>query len=153
MLETLPQVGDVIESPKFAYGYFETADRTIVTVDGETTEHLVGFTRSEEERVQIASKIGTAPSKTDVIDLGAYDPSRGTARFVVENARMQGGGFGHGPHDIYPDGWHVKARRLTEDGTYDPNGELIHFYMTGAFTCLIEAEDVRIVGRMQQQFV
>jgi hypothetical protein len=32
--------------------------------------------------------------------------------WIVEKTEMTGGGTGHGPHDIYPDAWHVTARRL-----------------------------------------
>lgn len=136
-------LGDIIRSEDFTFGYYDTAyddskylvpikDRIIV--DGKTKKHIVEF-----------RKPGTAwnkPVEYESIELGAYDPSRGEALFVVETACMQGGGIGHGPNDIYPDGWYIKARRLNENGSYNPNGELISFYQSGCFTCLIPQVDL-----------
>ena len=62
----------------------------------------------------------------------------GEANYVVEKAGMAGGGTGHGPGDIYPDGWQVTVRQLAEDGSYDPDGESTYFYQSGCFSNLIE---------------
>lgn len=126
-------VGDVITSEKFAYGKYDF-DRTKVTVDGKTKTYPVG--------------IG---NKT--IEYGAYDLTRAGAKFVVETAGMEGGGTGHGPNDVYGDGWHVRARRLQTNGEYDPNGEIIEFYTNGSFNCVIPPKDIRVVGKMQMWFV
>lgn len=152
MAKYLPSVGDVITSQKFVYGYYENEERKAVTIDGKTTERNVPCSISEDERVAIAAKTGEIPPKKRIMELGAHDPSRASAKFVVESAKMEGGGGGHGG-ETYPDGWHVRARRLNEDGTYNPNGEAIRFYMTSGFTCLVEPEHVQIVGEMQMQFV
>ena len=69
-------------------------------------------------------------------------------RYVVEHARSQGGGTGHGSHDIYPDGWHIRARKLNEDGSYNPTGVEIEFYQSGAFT--VVNEDVPVVGKLHR---
>ena len=74
-----------------------------------------------------------------------------TDRFVVERTASDGGGTGHGPHDVYPNGHHVWARQLRADGSYSSKGALGSFYQTGCFTSNIGA--VVIVGRMQQTFV
>ena len=84
-------------------------------------------------------------------NVDATDKTRGRARFVVEATEMTGGGTGHGPGDVYPDGWHVTARRLRDDGAYDPDGEVIRFYQTGCFNCMVEAPS--IVGKMAIRFV
>lgn len=72
-------------------------------------------------------------------------------KYVVEETKMCGGGTGHGPFDIYPDGWHVTARRLNNDGTYDPHGLTKKFYMSGCFTNMIT--EVEVVGKMKRTFV
>lgn len=65
------------------------------------------------------------------------DRSRDGANFVVVRTAMTGGGTGHGPGDIYPDGYEVTVKRLVGDGTYDPNGEELVFFQTGCFNCMI----------------
>jgi len=147
--EKLLNVGDVIISSKFAYGYYQDIDnKDLITVDGVTTERLIPSSVREEERVVVAAQTGKIPSKTRTIEYGAYDLNRATAKFVIERANMQGGSTGH---DAYSDGWHVEARRLNEDGSYNPDEEVIHFYMSGSFTYLIESEDIEIVGKMERQ--
>lgn len=146
-------MGDVISSPKFAYGYYEDREaQKPVAVDGKTIRHTVTYFVDEEERVAQSAKSGEILPKEIIEDQGAYDPSRATAKFVVEAANMQGGGSGNGPGDDYPDGWHVRARRLNEDGSYNPKGEAIHFYMSGFFLGMVEPKDVQIVGKMQMRF-
>jgi hypothetical protein len=61
---------------------------------------------------------------------------------VVEAANTEGGGSGMRPGDSYPDGWHIVARRLEPNGEYNPSGEMISFYMTGHFECMVKPEDV-----------
>lgn len=72
-------------------------------------------------------------------------------KYVVEEARMDGGGTGHGSHDFYPDGWRVTSRQLDGD-TYNPANPTISFYMTGCFTHLVLPEDIQIVARMTRKF-
>ncbi len=153
MSNNLPNIGDIITSEKFAFGYYENEDKALITIDGTTTKRPVTSFVSEEERVATAAKSGKIPSKTKTVDLGAYDQGRAKAKFVVESANMQGGGTGHGPGDVYPDGWHVRARQLDDKGAYDPNGEVIQFYMSGCFTCMVDPNDVKVVGEMQMRFV
>jgi len=117
------EVGDVIKSRKFAFGDSDEED-------------------NEEEKIIFVD----GETKED------YDQSRGQAKFVVEEAQMEGGGTGMGPGDVYPDGWAVYARRLHDDGTYDPKGEVIMFYMSGCFNNMVYMEDIEIVGKMKRQF-
>jgi len=71
--------------------------------------------------------------------------------YVVERCAMEGGGTGHGSHDVYPDGWHVIARRLSNKNNYDPKGKTIDFYQSGCFTNL--KPEVEIVGKMKKVFI
>ena len=70
-------------------------------------------------------------------------------RYVVEHAALEGGGTAHGPHDRYPDGWHIRARKLKADGSYDPHGVEIEFYQSGAFTAV--NEKVPVVGKLHRK--
>ena len=71
--------------------------------------------------------------------------------YVVIEATMEGGGTGHGPHDIYPDGWHVEAQLLDKNGNYNPDGKKIDFYQSGCFNNMIE--EVQVTGKMERTFV
>lgn len=148
---SLAKVGDVIISPKFAFGRYSDEDKDFVIVDGKTRKYPVMYHLTEDERVAIAAKSGKIPPKSRTVELGAYDPSRAIAKFVVEKAVMEGGG--RGQNDYICDGWHVLARRLNEDGSYDSKGEAIGFYMTGDFSNMVEPEDVKVVGKMQKRFI
>lgn len=148
MNKTLPKVGDVIISEKFAFGYYSTEEQLFVNVDGQTKKHTLEVSIDEEERVENAAKTGAVPSKKRVVEMGAYAPSRGSAKFVVEAANFQGG------CGVYSsDGWHIVARRLDRDGKYNPTGELIKCYVTGFFTNKVEEKDIKIIGKMKMIFV
>ena len=73
---------------------------------------------------------------------------RGT--FIVEDAQMTGGGQAH--NDIYPDSWHVEARVLNDDGTYDPSARLVRFTQhTNSYNNVIVG--VEKVGEMTRTFI
>lgn len=78
------------------------------------------------------------------------DPKLSGAHCVVERTAMTGGGTGHDLHDVYPDGWEVRARVLNKDGTYNPKGRVVCFYQSGCFNCMIEL--VRVVRKMRMTF-
>ena len=77
--------------------------------------------------------------------------------FVVEEARMSGGGTAQGG-DVYPDAWHVKARalRIKRSGSkdtsrfqYNPKAKLIEFTQhTNCYNNVIEG--VVQVGQMKK---
>lgn len=60
--------------------------------------------------------------------------------YVVDKVKFEGGGFGHGSHDIYPDGHHVFCKSLTSEQEVD-------FYQTGCFTCMIT--DIQPIGKAE----
>jgi len=154
MNNQLPKVGDVIISKDFAFGRKDYNFGPRITVDGETTSQPVGYSIDEKARDIAIAITGDIPPTDVTIDMGAYDPSRGKAEFVVERAEMEGGSTGGGMngHDDYPDGWHINARRL-KNSVYDPKGEEIEFYMSGCFNCLIPPERVKIIRKMKKTFI
>jgi hypothetical protein len=151
----LPQVGDVIVSKRFAYGYREKEGSPINVGIDAPGNHVVHYPLSVEKQVALAAKTGQIPPKEVVIDHGVTDLSRGEAKFVVTRAVSQGGGpvSGGGGEEVpYPDGWHITAKRLTKDGKFNPKGESIVFYMTGCFIDMIPPEDIKIVGHLKPSF-
>lgn len=73
-------------------------------------------------------------------------------RYIVTATGMQGGGTGHGPHDVYPDGHHVTAEKIPADGI-DGIGQprtKVSFYQSGAFTAMIR--DIRPIGRARAKW-
>lgn len=149
------QTGDVIKA-KNGWEFGERTSRgsagSVVLVSDSPTQHHRHVTRIKNPDAsprQIAE--GTAEEWIESMHHDAFDETRPSATFVVTRAEAAGGGTGHGPHDIYPDGWEVVAKRLNADGSYNPDGERILFYQTGqlgqSFTCLADAE---VVGKMRK---
>jgi hypothetical protein len=144
-------VGDVFRSPKLAFGRKDSGDS--ISIDGHTTTCPVTHFYSEDERVAMAAETGQTPPKMYTTDEAAYDPDRGSALFVVISARMGGGGTGMGPYDVYPDGWSVAAQRLDAEGKYDRTGEVVRFYQSGCFNCMVEPGDIEFVRKMEATFI
>lgn len=150
------KVGDIISSPEFAFGrrdYVSSGKKAIINVGGKDKNHIVTEINDEETRVEHAAQTGVILPKHHRVNYGAYDRSRGQAKFVIERAEMEGGSTGGGMngHDDWPDALHVIARRLMPDGRYSPSGELIKFvYDTN---CYINAiAHVTIHGNMNISF-
>jgi len=69
--------------------------------------------------------------------------------FLVESAKMSGGGYGHGPGDIYPDAWTVRARRLYGSGGFNPRSKIFEFTQdTNCYNNCID--NVKIIGKMEE---
>ena len=130
--ERLVEVGDIIQSKKFTYGDSETKRDQKISSNQTALWHngiVTIYGESEAYRTNI----------------NAYDKDRAKAHFVVEEAKYDGGSTGRDP---YPDGWHVLARKLNKDDQYNPNGELIEFYQTGCFNCMVK--NPKIIGKMKK---
>lgn len=65
-------------------------------------------------------------------------------KYVVVRALMNGGGTGHGQHDVFPDGWHVYCKSLDNENE-------INFYQSGCFDTL--NTDVEVVGKAEMTWV
>lgn len=75
--------------------------------------------------------------------------------YIVENALMDGDGYGHGQSDYYPAGWTVTIRKLNPDGTYNPKRKTFVFVQPefgGAFSNTIKSESITIVRKMRKVF-
>lgn len=81
------------------------------------------------------------------------DTKKFAGAYLVQDARSQGGGTGHGPGDVYPDGHHIIATKLKAGNEYNPNGGLISFYQSGFFTAMIEPKDIQAEGKLQKTWI
>lgn len=69
---------------------------------------------------------------------GEFDYFAG--EYIVIKTTFDGGGTGHGPGDVYPDGHHVFCR--SAEGKKE-----VDFYQTGSFTAIIQ--DIKPIGRAE----
>jgi hypothetical protein len=143
-MKHLLRVGQVFICPKFRglrYAYKSTEDAPPV-VD-KTRMH---FDHSNKIQVHWIEKgpDNWERKHKDVLDLSIDDPDTiGDQEFLVLETRMAGGGHGHGPHDIYPDGWWVIAREL------GARKRLVRFAQSGCFVGLCPPEDVFLKNAFQ----
>lgn len=67
-----------------------------------------------------------------------YDTSKLIGEYVVIKTEHAGGGIGHGPHDVFPDGHLVHARPVQRRTKQKP----ISFYQSGCFNAMNESVPV-----------
>ena len=65
-------------------------------------------------------------------------------RYVVTKTSFDGGGTGHGPHDVYADGHHVFCENIV-------NGAQVEFYQSGSFEHTIYG--IEPIGRAKRSWV
>ncbi len=66
--------------------------------------------------------------------------------WVVVETSMTGGGTGHGPHDVFPDGHEVIIKLLNYSDKSLLNGHhSIRFYQSGCFTGLILPKEIELI--------
>ena len=155
----LPQVGDIIRSIRFVYGERDLFGRNKrIKVGRDEPQYIVSrYPTDEEVMAYIKKNNQMLPSGAWIEeDYGSPDLTRAKAEYVVFETKRQGGGAGmgvvFGHNDVYPDGWHVVAKRLDEGRRWNPDGEEIEFYMTGSFINIIPPNKVLIVGKMNMSF-
>jgi len=134
--------------------------RTLVPEEGKLEMDSFGYYAGGIgffETITSLEKKGLTLREEKMLKTRRKDVLRGTARFLVEKTAFDGGGTGHGPHDIYPDGDHIWIRRLKvlkgkdkEILKYDPKGETTHFYTSGCSNCFIELKDIKYHGKMKK---
>lgn len=86
------------------------------------------------------------------IKVDEFDTSIFAGEYVVFKTAMKGGGRGHGPYDIYPDGANVTCKKLKK-GKWDEKGLEISFYQSGAFTATIKPEELSVKRTMANTFI
>lgn len=144
----LPQEGDVLVSKRFINGSHDMVDRKILHVGADSPNDIMNENIPEDERIAMAAKTGKVPPKTRQINLGSSDPSRGTAKYVV----ISTGWGGASERDGIPDRWQVVAKRLDNNGRFDPKGEEIYFDV-GDIAADFKPGEINTVGQMQKIFI
>jgi len=64
--------------------------------------------------------------------------------YIVDKTALEGGGTGHGRHDVYPDGHHVYCFKV------DDPSERIDFYQSGCFNTLVK--DIKPIGKAKKSW-
>lgn len=115
-----PEVGDVIVCEAFVRGWRQRWRKP----DGSIGEPHGPI------------RVMDVPLKVNDCHENCHDDARGQAKFVVEESHPSRSSiswlnryrkYEHQPVDYSETGWVVRARRLRDDGTYDPEGELVEF--------------------------
>lgn len=72
-------------------------------------------------------------------------------KYLVIEAKYSGGGYGHGPHDIFPDRWSLTLRKIDpETGEIANKG--MTMFQSGCFTfgCILGDPPPEVVGKMRK---
>lgn len=135
-MSTLLQIGDVVKAPQgWAFAVGRSGPIRPLQVSDDATEEWI-----------VRDVSGNPLS-----EYNHHDPTRVGSLFVVEEARLAGGGTpGDYDWDFQSHGWQVIACRLAPDGSYDPEGERIEFYQSDGFLYRSSPE---VVGKMRRTFV
>ena len=80
-----------------------------------------------------------------------FNTSSLIGEYVVIKTSYEGGGTGHGPGDVYPDGHRVIATKL-QNGKWKKEGEEISFYQSGCFTAMINPMQIALKRKMEIKF-
>ena len=65
-----------------------------------------------------------------------------SGKYIVYKTTYDGGGTGHGSHDVYPEGHHVFCMKA------DDHNVRVSFYQSGSFTVVIT--DIKPIGKATQ---
>lgn len=134
---TLLKVGDVFELKPGMETYMYLPEKFVYQNKPDSEDFTLTNIRVGENIYSVSRK-------------EVFDTSILLGEYVVETAHLTGGGTGHGPHDVYPDGWHISARKL-KNGKYDPEGMIALFYQSGCFTAM--NVNVPVIKTMKMSFV
>lgn len=74
--------------------------------------------------------------------IGGLDTNYLAGRYIVTKTANDGGGTGHGPHDVYPDGHHVWCESIGE--SWDTK-IAVDFYQSGCFTAM--NGEIPVIGK------
>lgn len=83
----------------------------------------------------------------DVILLEEKHNAGAVGKYVVYKTAMEGGGTGHGPNDVYPDGHRVYCESL-----YNSNAR-ISFYQTGSFMNMIKPGEIMPIAKAKRSWI
>lgn len=137
----LPCVHDVITSPKFSFANWSENGKflKIVNVE-ESSKYYIALERNGSFAEKTLSR--------DARLIDSFDASRAHAEFVIEDSRWADNPVTKGTHAC-ASRWYVSARRLKSNGSYDPLGERIAFFLCGLpDENVLAMHDIKIVRTM-----
>lgn len=121
-----------------------------MNVSTQVPEMFVYSNRRDSKKLTTTTvKVG------EVLDNGngeTFNTKKFAGSYVVEKTEFTGGGTGHGPGDVYPDGHHVTATKLKKDNQYSATGIQVQFYQSGAFNCMVLPSEIQPEGQMQKSW-
>lgn len=106
-----------------------------------------------DNRQFVFDKLGSTTIKIGEPKRG-FDTSCFAGEYVVVKTTFDGGGTGHGDHDVYPDGHHIHARKIVENelkGEKEVSNFEIEFYQSGCFTAM--NEKIKAIGKAKSVWV
>lgn len=140
----LPEVNDIVTSLLFAFANRSESGGFLKIVNAtESPDYSVSLNREQEPKEKLLNRHAFA--------VDAFDSSRGHAEFIVEEARWADNPLTKNT-DACSSRWYVSARRLRGNGSYDPNGERISFFLCGLLgEYVLAAKDVKIARTRRAQ--
>ena len=74
--------------------------------------------------------------------------------YLITQAKMGGGGTGHGPHDVFPDGWLLTLSLLGKSMIWSQSAKIIHLYQDGFGGCftdtvVLKDDEFAVVAKME----
>lgn len=146
-MDTLLQVGDVFTSAKLnskLYGNvaYDSKNKTWF-LDSKTGEPYVDFSKLHTEDYDSETHVhwketkkgGWYRDREAKLSARCLDPVVTNSKWKVIETAFTGGGCAHGPHDTYPDGHWVLAKRVG-------GSETVNFYQSGCFRGMILPQDI-----------
>ncbi len=154
-MTTKLELGDVIKSKYFVYGWKEDFSKDIVDVSSIEIKRIEGRAYFPQnvpaERVTLNPDEEKRRVDRYLVDLSVIDESRKKALYVVEQLCDMPDWTGSTEMNGLEGGLLVHARRLNEDKTYNRIGELLRFYASGMHQNTLY--DFCRVGKMQMTFL
>ena len=132
-------------------GEIKVAPKINVENESEQIVKHLSDVLSREEKAKIKEEIKSILQRRKPLP-DTFDTSIFEGTYVVTRTAMSGGGTGHGPHDVYPDGYKVAAIKLSNGETFNPKGLKISFYQSGCFTAMIYPSRIKKIKTMSVSF-
>lgn len=145
LTETTINIGEILEGNVATDEHIDEILKATKDTISFRTGKKISAKEAQTIRTALKSIIPLSKAKEQ------FDTNKFVGEYVVIKTAETGGGTGHGPHDVYPDGHNVIAKKL-KNGAYDPKGKTISFYQSGSFTCEVLPEAITFLRKMEMSF-
>ena len=145
LVSTNVRVGSILQVTKQGIALATEQAKLTKSIADDFVFHL-GFKPSLDDVKRFVAKA----CKDNAVATGVLKTGNMAGNYVVICTEYGGGGTGHGPHDVYPDGHQVFARKLGRNGKFNKRGLAVNFYQSGCFTAMIDKKDVKFFGKHER---